>query len=322
LARGYDIRFHPSALVWHRRRGSVRAFWRQQLGYGKAEALVDRNHPDKFNSLGHATWRGVIYGPTTVLSGRGRIYSGRFGEAPFQRVYSGQNYFNPLWAAYLVLCLLLPALLNPYLLAIPAAALAALAGTYVWRGLGVARRERLRPIWRSGPLIGLLHLLPPMARALGRLRFRGSYVPLGKRSSSVTLQSSGRRLYLTEGVEKVGRSVFLEGLRDRLRTARLHPEMSSGWEQADVTCNSVLFWRARMVAYEAWGTLYLRLTYRPQVVRLAVPTLAIALVLLMYPFTAAGDMAALLAVLLLDGWIFARKVRRALTEDPKEGVRR
>jgi O-antigen biosynthesis protein len=151
LDRGYDIRFHPSALVWHRRRGSVRAFWRQQLGYGKAEALVDRNHPDKFNSLGHAIWRGVIYGPTTVLSGRGRIYSGRFGEAPFQRLYSGQNYINLLWAAYLVLCLLLPALLNPYLLAIPAAALAALAGTYVWRGLGVARRERLRPIWLLHP---------------------------------------------------------------------------------------------------------------------------------------------------------------------------
>jgi hypothetical protein len=27
----------------------------------------------------------------------------------------------------------------------------------------------------------------------------------------------------------------------------------------------------------------------------------------------------LLAILLLEGWIFARKVRRALTEDPKEG---
>jgi GT2 family glycosyltransferase len=58
LDRGYNIRFHPSALVWHRRRASVRAFWRQQLGYGKAEALVERNHPDKFNSLGQATWRG------------------------------------------------------------------------------------------------------------------------------------------------------------------------------------------------------------------------------------------------------------------------
>jgi GT2 family glycosyltransferase len=52
LDRGYDIRFHPSALVWHRRRDSVGAFWHQQLGYGKAEALVERNHPDKFNNPG------------------------------------------------------------------------------------------------------------------------------------------------------------------------------------------------------------------------------------------------------------------------------
>ena len=135
LDRGYDIRFHPSALVWHRRRDSVRAFWRQQLGYGKAEALVERNHPDKFNSLGQATWRGVIYGPTSILAARGRVYAGRFGDAPFQRLYSGQNYFNPLWAPYLVLCLCLLALLNPYLLVLPAAGLAALAGIYVWRGV-------------------------------------------------------------------------------------------------------------------------------------------------------------------------------------------
>ena len=73
-----------------------------------------------------------------------------------------------------------------------------------------------------------------------------------------------------------------------------------------------------MVSYEAWGTLYLRLAYRPRLGRLAVSALGIALALLLHPFAAAA-IGGLLAILLLEGWIFARKVRRALTEDPKEG---
>jgi O-antigen biosynthesis protein len=316
LDRGYDIRFHPSALVWHRRRDSVKAFWRQQLGYGKAEALVERNHPDKFNSLGQATWRGVVYGPTSILASRGRVYVGRFGDAPFQRLYSGQNYFNPLWASYLGLCLLLPALLNPYLLVMPAAGLSALAGIYVWRGVGVARRERLRPIWRLGPLIGLLHLLPPVARAWGRLRIRWPYTAEGTGPSSLSLRSAGRGLFLTKGVEELSRSAFLEGLRDRLRTARLHPKMPSGWEEADLTCNSTLFWRAQMISYEAWGVLYLILVWKLRYARLILLALGLVFVLVLWWSVAgaAGAIFGLLVILLLERWLFARRIRRALTE--------
>jgi glycosyltransferase involved in cell wall biosynthesis len=322
LDRGYDIRYHPSALVWHRRRNTVRAFWRQQLGYGKAEALVERNHPDKFNSLGQATWRGVVYGPTSILASRGRVYAGRFGDAPFQRLYSGQIYFNPLWAPYLVLYLLLPALLNPYLLAMPAAGLAALVGIYAWRGVQVARHERLRPIWRSGPLIGLLHLLPPVARAWGRMRIRWPYTSPGTESSSWSLRTAGPGLFLTEGVEEVGRSAFLEGLRDRLRSARLRPKMPSGWDEADVTCNSALFWRVWMVSYEAWGMFYLRLACRPRFVRLIMLGLGIVFVFLWWSAAAAAvAIVGLLTVLLLERWLLARKIRWALTGGTEQGPR-
>src|SRR5215218_7724320 len=209
LDRGYDIRFHPSALVWHRRRDSVKAFWRQQLGYGKAEALVERNHPDKFNSLGQATWRGVVYGPNSILASRGRVYVGQFGDAPFQRLYSGQNYFNPLWAPYLVLYLLLPALLNPYLLVMPAAGLTALTAVYVWRGVAIGRRERLRPMWRLGPLLGLLYFLPYLARAWGRLNAQSPHVSPRTGRSSWPLRSAGGKIFLTEHVDEVGRTAFL-----------------------------------------------------------------------------------------------------------------
>jgi O-antigen biosynthesis protein len=205
LNRGYDIRFHPSALVWHRRRSSVRAFWRQQLSYGKAEALVERNHPDKFNSFGQATWRGVIYGPTTVLSGRGRVYSGRFGDAPFQRLYSSQNHFNPFWVLYPSLFLLLPALLKPFILVMPAAVLAALTAIYAWRGVVIARRERLRRIWRLGPLLGLLHFVPLLARVWGRLSAGWLHTPPSTWPASGPLRSAGGGTFLMEHVEGVRR---------------------------------------------------------------------------------------------------------------------
>jgi O-antigen biosynthesis protein len=322
LGRGYDIRFHPSALVWHRRRDSVRAFWRQQLGYGKAEVLVERNHPDKFNTLGQATWRGVIYGPTSLLSGRGRVYSGRFGDAPFQRLYSSQNHFDPFWALYPILFLLLLALLKPYIFVVSAAAvLTSVAAIYVWRGVAIGRRERLRPLWRLGPLLGFLHFLPSLARAWGRLRTQGPHTTQSIGPTSWPLRSTGGGTFLMEHAEEVKRTALLEGLRHRLQSGRLRPKASSGWDEADMICNSTLFWRARIVSYEAWGTLYLRLAYRLRLARIAVPALGIALALLLSPSAAAGAIAALLAVLLLEGWIFARKLRQALTEDPTDGSR-
>src|SRR5204862_745152 len=45
--RGWTIGFNPAAMVWHHRRGSIRAYWRQQIGYGKAEALLEQKWPHK-----------------------------------------------------------------------------------------------------------------------------------------------------------------------------------------------------------------------------------------------------------------------------------
>ena len=44
---GWTIGFSPAAMVWHHRRNSVRAYWRQQRGYGKAEALLERKWPEQ-----------------------------------------------------------------------------------------------------------------------------------------------------------------------------------------------------------------------------------------------------------------------------------
>lgn len=322
LDRGYDIRFNASALVWHRRRDSVRAFWRQQLGYGKAEALVERNHPDKFNSLGQATWRGVIYGPNSILPGRSRVYAGRFGEAPFQKLYGGQNQFNPFWAMYLILILCLPGLLNYYMLVLPGAGLAALSAIYVWRGVAISHREELHPVWRLGPLLGLLYFIPSVARAWGRLKARSPQASPSTERSSWLLRNAGGRVFLTEHVEKIGRAAFLEGLRNRLQAVRLRPKASLGWEEADVICNSTLFWRTWIVSYEAWGTFYLRLTCKLRFARLILPAVGIVFALLWWSAMAAvGATIGLLVVLLVEDWLFIRKIRLALTGDPGQGSR-
>src|SRR4029079_426954 len=87
LDRGWRCGSHPAAVVWHHRGGSVRAYLRQQRGYGRAEALVAARHPDRFNGLGAARWQGRIYQPVGGQTGRRRFYGGRFGTAAYQSVY-------------------------------------------------------------------------------------------------------------------------------------------------------------------------------------------------------------------------------------------
>ena len=58
---GLKIGFSPAAFVWHYRRSTIGAYLRQQRGYGEAEALLVRKHPECFNSFGGSLWRGRIY---------------------------------------------------------------------------------------------------------------------------------------------------------------------------------------------------------------------------------------------------------------------
>lgn len=61
-ARHGTLRFVPGAMVWHHRRFTVKAYLKQQRGYGYAEALLMKAHPGRFGPLGGARWRGGIYG--------------------------------------------------------------------------------------------------------------------------------------------------------------------------------------------------------------------------------------------------------------------
>jgi O-antigen biosynthesis protein len=182
--RGGTLGFHPAAVVWHHRRASLRQFLRQQRAYGRAEAMLERKWPEKYNAAGHLTWTGRLYG-RGLLAGlqRSRIYYGVWGTAPFQQRRAREPGSllmlagTPEW--YLVVLALatatgLGALWLPLLGAAPllVVALALLVGQAVagaahaeFRGLGVGERGELA---RRG-LTALLHLLQPAARLLGRL---------------------------------------------------------------------------------------------------------------------------------------------------------
>lgn len=183
--RGWTVGFAPGAMVWHHRRNSLRTYWKQQQGYGKAEALLEAKWPERYNAMGHISWAGRLYGNgwTRALGSRaGRIYHGAWGQAPFQALYD-QNPpllallpLMPEWwlvIAALALMSLLGLAWTPLLLALPLLVLA-LAGpvAQAWistRELqyppetGRAERARLRTITAG------LHLVQPIARLRGRL---------------------------------------------------------------------------------------------------------------------------------------------------------
>jgi len=86
---GEVIAFSPAAIVWHYRRFTLKAFRKQQEGYGEAESLLRFKHLVFFGPTGTAKWRGQIYGAPrfTWLINRPVIYHGVFGEGLFQSIY-------------------------------------------------------------------------------------------------------------------------------------------------------------------------------------------------------------------------------------------
>ncbi|MEA2307605.1 MAG: hypothetical protein QOH43_4885 [Solirubrobacteraceae bacterium] len=183
---GQTLGFHPAAMVWHRRRATVRRFWRQQRGYGRAEALLERKWPERYNLTGHATWGGRLYGRgVAARAQRSRIYHGTWGTSAFQhevgrpRNLVAELAGTPEW--YLLIAALaaaagLGALWTPLLGAAPPLALAvgatvarALRGTRAAQfGHAAGRRRSRRLTLRAITLV--LHVLQPAARLAGRLQ--------------------------------------------------------------------------------------------------------------------------------------------------------
>jgi glycosyltransferase involved in cell wall biosynthesis len=183
---GRTIGFHPSAFVWHHRRNSVKAYWRQQKGYGKAEALLEAKWPEKYNGFGHLSWTGRIYGNGITLPiklKKDKIFHGIWGSAPFQSIYQqAPGFLNciPLMPEWNLLLLFLSFLSilglswSPLLWALPLLLAGMIimliqAGSSAAKSLSVWKFRSKTQYLKYWALTTCLHLLQPIARLYGRL---------------------------------------------------------------------------------------------------------------------------------------------------------
>jgi hypothetical protein len=182
---GRTLGFAAGAVVWHRRRATVRAYLRQQFGYGKAEAQLERKWPHRYNRMGHLAWAGTVYGGTSAgRRRRARIRYGTWGGGLFQTLDDRSPGVlaslarAPEW--YLVILLLAAmtahgALWQPLLAFAPLLVIA--AGAVVAEAIRGARsapvrvpgRGRARELAMRG-LVAALCLAQPLARLAGRQR--------------------------------------------------------------------------------------------------------------------------------------------------------
>jgi GT2 family glycosyltransferase len=183
LDGGFKLGFNPGAVVWHRRRMSVGAYFRQQRGYGRAEAILERKWPEKYSPAGHVDWGGRLYGNGSAQHRGGwrwRIYYGGWGTGLFQSIYgprSGLFESLPLMPEWYLVILALAGLSAagilwpPLLLALPLLALA--VGALLFdSALGGARavfQDAHRTQLRLRVVTAMLYLLQPIARLYGRL---------------------------------------------------------------------------------------------------------------------------------------------------------
>ena len=296
--RGWKIGYHPGALVWHHRRPSLRRYWKQQVGYGKAEALLEDKWPAKYNVVGHVSWEGRIYGRglAQALVRPRRIYHGLWGEAPYQSLYERSP--DTWWALplmpewYLFLILLVPPVLlgftwPAFLVAAPFLGLGVLASlaqaikgavrATAPEGMSMAARVR----WRL--VVGALHLAQPAARLRGRL-MQG--LTIWRRRGHGGWSWLRRRDQALWSEEWHSTPQWVGTLHRRLIVAGMPVLLPGPFEEWDLEVRGGLLGRARILAAteeHGGGKQLVRFRLTPHVRGLLLPVLAIVAGLLAVP---------------------------------------
>jgi len=245
--RGYRIGFNPAGFVWHFRRSTVGAYLKQQRGYGEAEALLVRKHPEYFNSLGGGVWRGHIYsaGKFGLILGRSVIYHGVFGTGFFQTLYAAQ----PSWTLMLLtsfefhVLVTLPLLVlsAPFHFLLPIALTSLLLSLAICIAAGSqAELPRSQKRWWSRPLIAMLFFLQPIAR--GWARYQGRFgLQVTPRAAAEHLESLKSRdtgepldLLYYWGEMSIDRIDWVTSLALRLDQQGWPSKTDSGWSEHDI----------------------------------------------------------------------------------------
>ena len=251
--RGYQIGFSPAGFVWHYRRATVRAYLKQQRGYGEAEALLVRKHPEYFNDIGSSIWHGRIYTTAKigVVTRSPIIYHGVFGSACFQSIYApSPSMFLMLitsleWHVLVTLPLLTLGIAGagvkfPLLLPLGIASALASLTLCVIAGRQAEIPAAKRTFW-SRPLVAWLFLVQPIVRGWARYseRLMLQQTPLSAHETLDTLDLKRRR---DERFELAGywadypldRMEFLGAILRELDKQGWQNKTDNGWSEFDV----------------------------------------------------------------------------------------
>jgi O-antigen biosynthesis protein len=241
---GYVLGYCPSAFVWHFRRNTISAYYRQQRGYGKAEAMLYFKYPGRFNMLGQIKWNGTIPGFARTVPGggrprvrwvRGAEQFQRVDEMPLSviKVAPMTAEWSLAAAALAVFSFLVGVTITP--------ALAAFAAGPLWAtyyALRAPLEKCHRGLW-SRLLIGWLAYSGSIVRTVARYRWRGDARKNALCDSDVrqhpTLDWKRRSIRLSywNGIYTT-REAMLERLRTFFAALRRPVVADTGWRDFDL----------------------------------------------------------------------------------------
>jgi len=295
---GWVIAFSPTAIVWHYRRFTLRAFLRQQDGYGEAESLLRFKHLIFFGPTGAAKWRGQIYGTPRFsrFINQPAIYHGIFGEGFFQSIYPTPQsdiatYLSSIeWFALSIflfgLGIFLPALrIVPYLM---------LGGT-LCVALSYMVRTSIEPKFdtvHARLLVMLLAFVQPLVRGWSRyftwLHFKRTPASVIRAHEHLPNRahfagSLSRRVFWSE--EGRDRHYLLGAIFQLLDEEGWRYSTDTGWNEWDIQIYGNFWWSVALqtvTEYHGGGKCLTRVRLRDRLVTTTVILNLIALSLLVY----------------------------------------
>jgi glycosyltransferase involved in cell wall biosynthesis len=260
MEQGYKIGFSPSAIVWHHRRFTTRAYFKQQAGYGEAEALLRFKHFVYFGPTGSAKWRGCVYGPThfSSLLQRPIVYHGVFGMGLFQCIYPKQTSDFVLlmgsleWNTLTLITLAIALQVHSawYVPAILFLCTVVVSLSYGFR----ARVEPPYQGFRSHLLVSLLAFLQPMERGWARYstwmqkkRTPGNVLHPTAEGKAVKIIWDRHALLSFWSEESKGREQFLSAFEARLDQEGWRFSADTGWTNWDYQVYGNSWWQTRLL---------------------------------------------------------------------------
>jgi len=255
---GEVIAFSPSAIVWHYRRFTLKAFRRQQEGYGEAESLLRFKHLVFFGPTGTAKWKGQVYGAPrfTWLVNQPVIYHGVFGEGLFQCIYPTPQSELAAYLSSIEWVTLTSFLL---LLSIPFPALRIVAylmfgGTFLV-ALSYMIHAKLEPRFdtvRARLLVAFLALSQPLVRGWARyftwLKFKRTpeSVIATKEKDFTPSNIRGTSKLVLWNEEGKGRELLLTAVIEALENEGWSYSTDTGWKEWDVQIYASFWWGVTM----------------------------------------------------------------------------